>query len=157
MIFQLEFIINGGDGVFALTSFDMRLYSCDRDYSDFTGWDFEDKMMGSWMPSYDNLNYKWDLIEALNSAYGDFIKQHDHTTMTLNGYMVEVTSKKKDKAPNGYKTYLKSVPVKSTNGKSSFYCLIFWFWRRSGNDSLDIFQTDANTNVSLSFQKILPH
>ena len=120
--------------------------SCDQDYSDFTGWDFEDGLIGSWTESYESANYRWNIISAVNSAYGNYKVQHDHTTMTMYGKMAEVTSKNKNqKASNGTRAALISAKVTSSNGKTSFYCLTFWFWKRTGSDQLEIAQkTDQN-------------
>ena len=121
--------------------------SCDQDYSDFTGWDFEDGLIGSWTEMYENANYQWDIKSALNSAYGNYKVQHDHTTMTMHGKMAEVTSKNQNqKAPNGAKAILKSAKVTSSNGKTSFYCLTFWFWKRTGSDQLEIAQQNDQNN-----------
>ena len=117
--------------------------SCDQDYSDFTGWDFEDRKMGSWTEIHENADYKWNIIAAANSAYRNpqTIRdtQHDHTTMTMQGYMAEVTSMGK-KVSNGTRTTLKSAIIQGSNSKDNLYCLSFWFWQRKGKDLLEIAQ-----------------
>ena len=138
-------------GIFALALFDAKMISCDQGYSDFTGWDFEDGSMGSWKVTYENSNYKWNIIQASKSAHGEIKMQYDHTTMTPSGRIAELTSKGKSQgqpAPQGSRSTLRSTKVTNSNGKSSLYCLSFWVWKRTGNDLLQILQEiNQNDNV----------
>ena len=138
-------------GIFALALFDTKMISCDQGYSDFTGWDFEDGLMGSWQATSEKPNYKWNIIQASKSAHGEIKKQYDHTTMTPSGRIAEVTSKGKSQGqgqpiPQGSRSRLRSTKVTNSNGKSSLYCLSFWVWKRSGNDLLEILQEIHQNN-----------
>lgn len=118
--------------------------SCDKSYSDFTTWDFEDKTMGSWILTYENPHYKWEIIQARNSHYNNPKGQFDHTTMRVSGHMAEVTSRIGSQvAPEGSRTILKNTNLKA---KSS-YCLSFWVWRRTGKDILEIVQEIGQQQV----------
>ena len=123
--------------------------SCDRSYSDFTGWDFEDGTMGSWEIVTENSNYNWNIIKAFSSAYKNFQLVHDHTTMSIAGYFAEASSLEQNHfAANGTRTVLKSPKVRNSNAKASKYCLSFWFLKRTGNDLLEIIQeTDQLNNT----------
>ena len=130
-------------------SFDAKSMNCDKSYSDFTGWDFEDETMGSWEVITESSNYKWDIIGAFKSAYKNYSHLHDHTTMSVDGYLAEATSIKQSQlAANGTRTALRSPKVRNSNAKASKYCLSFWFLKRTGNDLLEIIQeTDQLNNT----------
>lgn len=121
-------------------SFDAKLTSCDQSYFDFTGWDFEDGTMGRWTLTNEHPDYKWKIIQARNSPYKKLSNVYDHTTMTWLGFLAEVTSKS---APNGTRTIFKSVQM--NNSKILYNCLSFSFWRKQGNDLLEIVQ-EINQN-----------
>ena len=136
--------------------FDTKLISCDQGYSDFTGWDFEDGSMGSWNLISENPNYKWNIIRASNSPFGDSKSQYDHTTMTPSGHIAEITSKNQViKAPRGSRTLFTSSKVINQNGKSLVYCLSFWVWKRAGNDLLEIIQEIHGQNGQMVNKNIV--
>lgn len=125
-------------------SFDAKLLSCDQSFPDFIGWDFEDQTMTNWEIINENDNYKWDIIEAIDSKYKES-RVYDHTTMTKYGYLAETTNK--GNAINGSKTIFRSIKVDQL--KASFYCLSFWFWKISGNDLLEIGQVIYHYNQTV--------
>ena len=135
------------NGYIALGLFDAKLNGCDESYSDFTGWDFEDKTMGSWTIASDTPDYKWDIIMAIMSSYHKSIS-HDHTTMTQFGWLAEAIDSK-SKAQVNSRTVFRSPRIQQSKVKSDYYCLSFWFWKRIGNDSLKIVQ-EVNENLNVN-------
>lgn len=105
-------------------------------------WDFEDGTMGSWSKASDEpLLYKWDIIQARNSASDTEDTNYDHTTMTDVGYFAEISS---ESGKIGDRAVLRSPSMTKQPDVSPTFCLSLWFWKGEGDDLLEIVQEADN-------------
>ena len=100
-------------------------------------WDFEDGTMGSWSNASDSPSYKWNIIQAQNSASDTEDTNYDHTTMTDSGYFAEISSKS---GQVGNRAVLRSPPIIKQSDLNPNFCLSMWFWKGEGDDLLEIVQ-----------------
>ena len=100
-------------------------------------WDFEDGTMGSWSNAADSPSYKWNIIQARNSASDTEDTNYDHTTMTDSGYFAEISSKS---GQVGNRAVLRSPSIIKQSDLNPTFCLSTWFWKGEGDDLLEIVQ-----------------
>ena len=100
-------------------------------------WDFEDGTMGSWSNAADGTSYRWNIIQARNSASDTEDTNYDHTTMTDSGYFAEISSKS---GQVGNRAALRSPSMNKQPNLNPTFCLSLWFWKGEGDDLLEIVQ-----------------